>query len=550
MRKLLLAVITAGLIAAGSTAITPEKKLLKATGSTLHLKSGDMEGEWPIDPDKNPDEFLTPFATTIFRSDSDTITVEIPNEWDSYDFTILTVTGDSARMRVRRSSMNHFENPDPELLKISPSGKLTKEQAAFDIDALLWTLSQVHPDIFSVTRQEDLLRAFNKAKNSLPDSVTPMQLYRVAAPLVAMIGDGHTNLDFPYKSVFTKDLLRMPVFVDVMTDRSMLCASSLDSVIGRGDRILSINGISADSLINSMLPFVGAEREHFALIEVDAMFTALYTMLYPAESYTVEYQPIGSNKTLTHTFQATCWDEITKRCPSTRSRKRHADYSYEIDRDNNVAVLDFRSCNNVEGMKHFADSMFRELKEKNIGNLIIDVRHNGGGNSGVGDVLLRYIAREPFSQMEKTLIRISPVTSRLMGEPTLRPNYYFFEPDSTDYDRPLTPEEGHYDGTVYLLTSASTFSSASSFAWTFKESGAGMVIGEETGGMNVAYGDILRFTLSVSGLEGTVSYKRFWQFHADENDIHGTLPDVAVPSADALDEAMKMVRNSNRKQKR
>ena len=69
-----------------------------------------------------------------------------------------------------------------------------------------------------------------------------------------------------------------------------------------------------------------------------------------------------------------------------------------------MAVIDFNSCDNVEGMRHFADSMFTALRTQGIKELIIDVRNNGVGNSCVGDELLRYIAPEPFCQMGKASV--------------------------------------------------------------------------------------------------------------------------------------------------
>ncbi len=92
-----------------------------------------------------------------------------------------------------------------------------------------------------------------------------------------------------------------------------------------------------------------------------------------------------------------------------------------------------------------------------------------------------------------------------------------------------------------MLTSNNTFSSASSFAWVFKECGVGPVVGEETGGMSVSYGDLLVYSMPVSGLSTTVSYKRFWLLHADERDIHGVIPDVSVKAPDALDTALEMI---------
>lgn len=513
----------------------------------LIIDGKPIEGGWRVSPQLNPDILETTASKIVFASDKDTLIIDNLKEWESSDFVILTEEGDSAHVRVTRKSINPFENPNPELLKIAKSGKLSKEQAVFDIDALIYGLSQVHPDIFSVCRQEDLLSAVNQAKASLPDSITPMQLYRLAAPIVAMIGDGHTNLIFPYKSVFTKELKRFPVYVDILTDHSIICTTSLDSIIGSGDRILSVNNVSADSIINAMMPFVSGERPHFKISRIDAMFQSLFQMLYAADNYEVKYQPKGSKIVLSHTFPATTFDEIKKRCPSTKTGKKTKKYSYTIDSVNNVAVMDFREFHDIERMEQFADSMFNDLSAKNISNLIIDIRNNGGGNSRVGDVLLRYISPESFIQMDKVLVRITPLTSKLMGESGIEPTFAFYDIDSTQYIKPRSLEEGHYTGIVYLLTSNKTFSSAGSFAWAFKECDMGKVIGEETGGMNVCYGDILKYTLPISKLASSVSFKRFWQLRANENDIHGTLPDIAVPAAQALDTAMKQVKKNKRK---
>lgn len=501
---------------------------------------------WRVAPEINPDVFETTAREVVFISDVDTLVINNLREWESFDFDIITNAADTSHVRVTRTAINIFENPTPQLLKKAPSGNLTREQASFDIDALIYALSQVHPNMYSVCRQEDLLRAVNKAKASLTDSVTPLQLYLATAPIVAMIGDGHTNMWFPYNSLFTRELKRRPVYVRVQPDRSLICKSSLDSIIPRGAKVLSINNISADSLINSMMPYVSGEKTHFKLSKIDNLFDALFQMLYAADEYTVQYQLAGSRKVLSHVFPATTWDEIKKRCPSTRSGKKYERYSYTVDSLNNVAVMDFREFSDIKGMEIFADSMFRELNNKGIGNLIIDVRNNGGGNSGVGDVLLRYISPEPFIQLEKMLVRVTPLTSKLMGTSGSRPMLILQEFDSTQFTHPRSIEEGHYTGHVYLLTSNRTFSSASSFAWAFKECGMGKVIGEETGGVNVCYGDVLSYQLPISGLSMSISYKRFWQLRADENDIHGTLPDVEVPEEKALDTALKLIRKSKK----
>ena len=114
----------------------------------------------------------------------------------------------------------------------------------------------------------------------------------------------------------------------------------------------------------------------------------------------------------------------------------------------------------------------------------------------------------------------------------------FYEVPESAYIQPLPHDKGHFDGETILLTSNHTFSSASSFANAFKEADCGMIIGEETGGMNVTFGDMMYWTMPVSGIVTTISYKRFWFMHSDENDIHGAIPHISTTAGNALETAI------------
>lgn len=122
----------------------------------LFLDGKKMKGGWRISPKLNPDILETTAREVVFVSDKDTLVIDNLKEWESFDFVILTNEGDSAHVRVDKKAANPFENPNPGLLKVATSGRLSKTQAEFDIDALIYGLSQVHPDIFSVCKQEDL----------------------------------------------------------------------------------------------------------------------------------------------------------------------------------------------------------------------------------------------------------------------------------------------------------------------------------------------------------------------------------------------------------
>ena len=82
---------------------------------------------------------------------------------------------------------------------------LSKDEACADVDSLLYTISEVHPNMFSTCRQEELLSLIEHEKTTMADSVSSVELYKRVAPIVAKIGDGHTSLWFPYNQYFSNE---------------------------------------------------------------------------------------------------------------------------------------------------------------------------------------------------------------------------------------------------------------------------------------------------------------------------------------------------------
>lgn len=522
-----------------------QKDIIKADGPSLKMAFNGIvsPNPWNIDTTLNPDILTTTAAAVTFMSGIDTLTVNL-DEWSHKDITVMTVEGDSAHVRINRRAANPYENPDPALLKRSPSGLLSPEQAKFDIGALFYTISEVHPNMYSVAGQISLLSAINRASESITDSISVEELYKIAAPIVAMIGDGHTNLFFPANSVFKRDTKRLPVWMHVESDRTITVDRSLDSIMPCGAKVLKINGKATDQIIDELMQYVSGETEHFRLSRLDDLRPLLHVSM-PADSYEIEYVAPGSTETRSYTFPALTPPEYMSRVPAPKNDNNSGEpYTFRIDESEQVGIMDFRSFENQDKMKTFADSMFTTLRKRGIRDLIIDIRENGGGASTVGDILLQYFTPKPFIQMEKVLIRITPTTRRLMWYGDMTAGIYYHVTPEDKFHKPLSREEGFYDGKVWLLTSNKTFSSAGSFAWAAQVFGASTLVGETTGGMNVAYGDVLGYNLPVSGITCGISYKRFWKHNADENDIHGAIPEYQVPKEEAMMKALQLIRES------
>lgn len=114
--------------------------------------------------------------------------------------------------------------------------------------------------------------------------------------------------------------------------------------------------------------------------------------------------------------------------------------------DGNIGYLAINSMENGV-MESFAEDY---PKVKHLPCLIVDVRRNGGGNSGHGQNLCRYLIRKE-------------------------------QPHCLD-SLPMIPMEDAYRGKIFLLTSTFTCSAAESFVIDMKESGNAVLVGEPTAG--------------------------------------------------------------------
>lgn len=428
-------------------------------------------------------------------------------------------------------------------LKVFSQGNtmLSKEQVIEDIDSLVYTISEVHPDMFSICGQGEFFGMVSNLKQALSDSLSVCQLYLMLQPILVKLGDGHTSLWFPWDEV-KDNTLRIPLHVTPTRDNKLYVDFSVDNKIPLGSEIIKINGITVDNMFKKMMCYHCAETDAFRAQRVRDTFSELLFILYSADSYNIEYKEPGRRKIMKTTLGA-CenkvlveWEKKNLASPSSYDGEP---YSFKILPEKNVAIMDFNSCQDPEKMEVFADSMFRVLRNDNIKNLIIDVRRNGGGDTEVGDNLLKYLSPKPFYQFEMGAFRRTPTVNKLAGWSD-NTGWYYHKIIDEELIQPKTNDEGHFMGNVYLLTSNRTYSAANSFSWAFKEFGVGKVVGEETGGVCVSFGECISYYMPNSHIQTSISSSRVWQYGADEKNIHATYPDYRVPTEQALDKALKL----------
>jgi C-terminal processing protease CtpA/Prc len=409
--------------------------------------------------------------------------------------------------------------------------KLLKE----DVDFLLRSIEEIHPNPYAYTPKEDIYKMKMNIIKQIDHPMTQFEFYKKIAPLVASLKDGHTSVRLP--KIPGK---LFPLKVEIFGNR--IFAGKEYGGIPQGSEILEINEIKASELIEGMKKYMSGERDAFISAVIEREFPQLlYAELGDCKEFKVNLRsPEGEIKECSleaeeKTFSTTFMEFFLK-----------GPYSFEII-NKDTALMTFDEFIYPDTFEVFLEGMFKQIKEKSIKNLIIDLRKNGGGSSTLGDMLLEYLTDKPFRQYSKIDVkmsmqfverdigieRISEIPTNKIPKPyrehinkLLKDEFGFIIEWEQEF---IKPERNplRFEGNVYVLTSRYTFSSATDFAATIKDHEIGKIIGEETGGWPTCYGDVICFTLPNSKISVGCSFKYFVR-PSGEDTRAGVIPDYIV----------------------
>ncbi|HZG23611.1 MAG TPA: S41 family peptidase [Chitinophagaceae bacterium] len=399
-----------------------------------------------------------------------------------------------------------------------------------DVTYLLNELEAIHPNLYAYRSKTDFLKDLSIALKKINRPMTRKEFGHAVIPVVNSLKHGHTNLNLPWADLddYKKKGGTFVPFNTHISNTRLLVANSLSKEIPPNAEIVSINGFSAQEILTRLRSYLNGEKDDFKDKTIGNLFHLLFWFLSkdPGVPYEVIFLDSTGN-TMKIQTPGLRLSEISFHIPETRLST-----PFEMNYINNsIAHLKYNLCTNYDEFKVFLNEHFQIISNKGIRNLIIDIRDNGGGNAGVNNLLFNYLTSKPYNNGEGSQWKVS--YANLLRNPWLqdlikqgkmgKDSLIFFE------DKPLKPGLVQYpfQGKVFLLTSHTTFSSANMFASTFRCNKLGKVIGEETGGVTVSYGESYPVFLPNTKLVAGIATKKFIEACGIEN-ARGVIPDIIV----------------------
>lgn len=430
------------------------------------------------------------------------------------------------------------------LLTISVQGQqLSKSNLLEDLRFLDKAVQNGHPVNYRRAEKITFDSLILAVERHFPDSLSWRQYEAAIRFAVWEIGCVHTSVKkSPLKSKETQPKGFFPL--DVFTDGKRLFVSSTDSVLWAGDEILSINGVSSQRIVDSMLRYKSPDGRSitFARQIINRNFPALYYIYFGVSaSYEIAFSRGGQ----THTLQlngkgksALSTKEWKPGSPAGLEKIYEGKEAYFGMLPGNVAYLKLDAFK--KKYKPFYRKMFRHLEKNPPAQLIIDLRDNLGGSRAHAEALLSHlIARKTSYDVIRPKNNLGDY---LKGKEKMKfwMSFIFYDvkalfkrkklADGVSFTYKVKPKKKVLDQQpIYLLVNGYTASSSTIVATYLKHYNHAIVIGEQTSGGEFRNngGSYPNLILPRSGIEIRTSTYRLEYDFAQPGDS-GIVPDYEI----------------------
>lgn len=375
---------------------------------------------------------------------------------------------------------------------------LTRKQAAHDLDYIVKNVKAIHPDPFTHVSEEVFDARSEQIKAGIGDTISRKDFSLGIAELLALLCDPHTgHYDFPdFVSFYNSGGKIFPVKLR-LKNGSVIVVSWQKALepkhMKKGDLVVAINKKPMQSLLQQYGKYLPTtrpphqnwmleQRLHYFLwlIEEEDEFFELTLMNSSGEEY---HEIISAISAVTSKEQ--------------NKMKESEFFRFDFYLDNRVCFFKARSFQDnlyKPFVKNF-EALVSEMKTHNTSILIVDLRGNNGGSGKLPYQLLR----------------------RTINNPVLE----------SPGGRLIRPGSKSWNGTLVLLCDRGTVSAAVYPVVIVKDSKAGVVVGEETGGRASYFGNVRSIRLPNSHLRCQIA-TRYFRRPAGYDDGRGVLPDLPL----------------------
>lgn len=451
-----------------------------------------------------------------------------------------------------------------------PQEKMLKDLEVFKNIRL-----EANSGLYKYRTKQEIDSIHSWAKKEIQNSLTYLDFYNIIYQLTDFEGSLHNSTNLPTKissALQDENSGYFPYPIKYIENKWIINYDK--GSIPLGAEIISINSLKIGAIIKSLNKYYTTDgvNKTGKRIGIERHFSKYYRLNYGLNNqFIIEYKTRTSEDVKKEKFSSISYGSYYKNVSKRYSRsfdtfnyrdwKENETYSFKtINNETGILAINSFGLGDEKDPRHlryvsFLDSVFTAIKNNKINNLIVDVRHNGGGNDPNDLVTYSYLTNRNFSENKQAWISFKKIPYLKYYDSKvprfLRPfgvgkynrefqkdfpeerNGKFYQ-NATSVDHLIRkPNQNAFSGNIYLLIGPRVASAGSLFAAMVAGNENTVVIGEET--MGGYYGhnghNDLEYVLPKSKLEISFSVVNLEQdVPKKENQIYnrGIIPDYNV----------------------
>ncbi|PKV51302.1 tetratricopeptide repeat protein [Aquimarina sp. MAR_2010_214] len=374
-----------------------------------------------------------------------------------------------------------------------------------DLDELGRRLTEVNPNAYKFITKDAFWKAIEVKKSLITERTTFSEFIWHCSEVIANISCSHTSMGyFNQERKMIPIELRFPIEVKLINDKLYVSDPLVNrEIVTSKSEITSINGVEFETIKTEIFNHISSQGniETYKKNFINSHSTSIipYALGFP-KSYVVTIK--GKSKPV-KLKTLTSYQNNFQKLPEYLCQER---LCLKYSENNTSAIMTIRSFayygSKFPEFKAFIDTSFKELEQKKIKNLVIDVRGNGGGPSDAGVYLLRYLAQKPF--------------------------VYFSNSQFNEKLKPVQPFENGFKNNLYFTIDGNGGSTTGHFMSLVKHLKLATLVGEELGSNQFCTGGQKRLRLPYTGIIYAVSRNTYVTTATSLPVDRGIMPDYTI----------------------
>ena len=454
---------------------------------------------------------------------------------------------------------------DPKIAQADISRKLLSVKNMQEDLEILWnSIREIHPAYGLYTPKDSLQRIYERTLALLDKPLSEDEFIAAIYPFVSALKCGHTQIRHSenYKPSAADRMPHLPFEVLVESKKAWITTHQITE-LHTGDELLRINNIPVSEIIKHGGDLYAADGDNETFKE---LFLSEYDGFEDACNRYYGWKPPYNI-----TLRTTGGEEKTISVDTVSSTMAQSEPAQVVDNYKDWTVsshtdylpLRFLKSASIAWFEvhsyQYSDTVifqkaFGEIRASRVKDLIIDLRHNTGGDIRIAEKLLTYLADTPFQMVGDIWAAVpDPAKSRFAPYfDTARTGSFYqsFKPTGIvkdgRYGYDVQPAFGnllqktalnktnHYSGKLYVLIDGATFSAGAHSAAAIKQyCQRAIFIGRETAGGSegCSGGTLQHLTLPNTGIIIEFPWLRLVSVLKKPVYGHGVIPDHVVAYA-------------------